>query len=78
MQLTVSEDIVLSASLSEAEVRLTLALALFRDERITLAQAARLSGVDRLTFQHHLASRHIPLHYGEEEFAGDLRTLETL
>ncbi len=78
MQLNLSDDIVLSASLSEAEMRLALALALFREDRITLAQGARLSDIDRLTFQHHLAARQIPIHYGPDEFAEDLQTLNTL
>jgi predicted HTH domain antitoxin len=78
MQLTLSDDIVLSANLSEADMRLALALALFQEDRITLAQAARLCGLDRIAFQHRLAARRIPIHYGEEELAGDLRTLESL
>ncbi|HEY2344180.1 MAG TPA: UPF0175 family protein [Chthoniobacteraceae bacterium] len=76
MQLTLSDDIVLSANLSEADMRLALALALFQEERITLAQAARLCDLDRLAFQHRLAARRIPLHYGEEELANDMRTIE--
>jgi predicted HTH domain antitoxin len=78
MQLTLSDDIVLSANLSEADMRLALALALFQDDRITLAQGARLSGLDRLAFQHQLAARKIALHYGEEELASDLRTIEAV
>jgi predicted HTH domain antitoxin len=78
MQLDLSDDVVLSADLSEADMRLTLAAALFQENRITLAQAARLSGLDQIAFQHQLASRKIPIHYGEEELANDLRTIERL
>jgi predicted HTH domain antitoxin len=78
MQLTLIDNIVLSANLSEADMRLALAIGLFQEDRITLAQAARLCGMDRLAFQHQLAARQIPIHYGEEELAADLRTIESL
>ncbi len=40
-----------------------------------LVQATRLAEMDRLSFQHLLASRGIPVHYGEAGYAEDLRTL---
>jgi predicted HTH domain antitoxin len=51
---------------------------LFREERLTLAQASRLADIDQLTFQSVLADREIPVHYGVEEFREDLRTLDDL
>lgn len=78
MQLTLDDDIVLSANLSEADMLLALALALFQEDRLTLAQAAHLSGLDRLAFQRQLAARQIQIHYGEEDFAEDLRTIDSL
>ena len=52
-----------------------LAVALFQQERLTLAQASRLAEMSQLAFQALLAERHIPIHYGVEEFREDLRTL---
>jgi predicted HTH domain antitoxin len=78
MHLTLSDDVVLSANLSEADLRLALALALFQDGRITLAQGARLASLDRLAFQHQLAARKLQIHYGEEELDSDMRTIESL
>lgn len=75
MQLTLEDDLVHSARLTESEARLALALSLFAEERLTLAQSARLAGLDRFAFQRELAARQIPLHYGEEELAGDLAVL---
>jgi predicted HTH domain antitoxin len=48
------------------------ALALFREEKLTLGQAARLAGLPQLDFQRLLASREIPLHYGPEAMEQDL------
>ena len=78
MQLTLSDDIVLSANLSESEMRLALALALFQQDRITLAQGARLAQLDRIAFQRQLAAHKISIHYGEDELAADLRTIDSL
>jgi predicted HTH domain antitoxin len=77
MQLTISDEIVHSSRLSEEEVRRELAVALFQQDRITLAQAASLAGFALLAFQHLLASRRIPLHYGVAEFEEDIASLES-
>ena len=78
MHLRLSDDVVLAANLSEADLRLALALALFQDGRITLAQGARLASLDRLAFQQQLAARKLQIHYGEEELNSDMRTIESL
>jgi predicted HTH domain antitoxin len=52
-----------------------LALTLFQQERLTLAQASHLAGMSQLEFQALLAQRQIPIHYGIEEFREDLETL---
>ena len=75
MTLTISDDIVQSARLTEEEAKLEIAFRLFSLDRLTLAQASRLAEIDRLEFQHLLASRNIPLHYGEKELAEDMENL---
>lgn len=77
MTLTLDDDVLHAASLSVEQLRSELAIALFQGNRLTLAQAARLAETDRLTFQHLLASRGIPLHYTAEDWAEDLRTLSS-
>ncbi len=78
MTVTISDELVQSSRLSQAEILQTLAVALFAEEKLTLAQAARLAGIDRLRFQHLLASRRIPLHYDVADYEEDLRTIATL
>jgi predicted HTH domain antitoxin len=78
MPVTISDDVLAAAHLSEPELRLEVAVALFREERLTLAQASRLAEVDQLAFQSVLADREIPIHYGIEEFHEDLRTIDTI
>jgi predicted HTH domain antitoxin len=78
MSLDIPDDLLHAARLTEQEALKELAVALFAQERLTLAQAARLAGLDRLTFQHLLAARRIPVHYDVAEFEADLETLRSL
>jgi predicted HTH domain antitoxin len=78
MPVTLSDDVLAAAHLSEPELRLELAVALFREDRLTLAQASRLAEVDQFAFQSVLADREVPIHYGIEEFHEDLRTIDTI
>ena len=65
----------MQAGLSSDELRLKVALLLFQEERLTLGQASQLAGLHQVEFQKELANREIPIHYGEEDLARDLRTL---
>ncbi len=78
MPVTIPDTVLAAAHLSEAELRRELAVALFREERLTLGQASRLAEMDQFAFQSLLADRQISLHYGVEEFDEDLRTIERL
>lgn len=75
MSVLIPDDVLQAARMSEAELRQELALLLFERERLTLAQAARFAAMDRLRFQHLLASRGASPHYDVEDFEQDLRTL---
>lgn len=78
MSVTIPDEVLESAHMDENELRQELAILLFQKSRLTLAQAARLAGFDRLRFQHLLAGRGIPVHYDVEDFESDLETLRSL
>src|ERR1022692_3079799 len=75
MPVTISDEVLTAAHISEPELKQELALTLFQQERLTLAQASRLAEMSQLAFQALLAERQIPIHYGIQEFREDLRTL---
>jgi predicted HTH domain antitoxin len=75
MPVTIPDEVLAAVHLSEPELKRELALTLFQQERLTLAQASRLAEMTQLAFQALLADRQIPIHYGIEEFREDLRTL---
>jgi predicted HTH domain antitoxin len=76
MPVTIADDVLAAAHLTEPELRRELAVALFREERLTLGQASRLAEMSQGAFQSLLADRQISIHYGIEEFREDLRTVE--
>lgn len=78
MSVTIPDEVLEAAHMDESELRQELAVALFQRSRLTLAQAARLADLDRLRFQHLLASRDIEVHYDLEDFESDLETLHSL
>jgi predicted HTH domain antitoxin len=78
MSLVISDADVRATGLSEAELRVELAVALFQSERLTLARASRLSGMSRLEFQRLLAGRRIAVHYTQAELDEDVQTLADL
>ena len=75
MPVTISDDVLSAAHISEPELKQELALTLFQQERLTLAQASRVAEMSQLAFQALMAERQIPIHYGVDEFREDLRTL---
>ena len=75
MAITIADEVLAAAHMNEVELKRELALALFQQERLTLAQASRLAEMSQLEFQALLADRHIPVHYGVQEFREDIRGL---
>jgi len=78
MPVTIPDEVLAAAHISEPELKRELAVALFRQERLTLAQASRWAEVTQLAFQALLAEREIPIHYGPDEFRVDVRTVRTM
>ena len=58
------------------ELSQEIAVLLFQKEKLTLSQASRLAAMNRLPFQHLLASRGIPIHYDTAGFEADLKILK--
>ena len=78
MPVAIPDSVLAAAHLTEPEFRRELAVALFREEHLTLGQAGRLADTDQFAFLSILADREIPVHYGVEEFREGLRTIDAL
>lgn len=75
MPLTIDDEILRKAGMSAFELQLEIAVHLFSSERLTLGQASAIAGLTQIEFQHELAKRRIPPHYGVHELEEDLSTL---
>jgi len=78
MSVVIPDEILTITRMTEAEMRQEIAVMLFEREKLTLAQASRFARMHRVAFQHLLASRQIPVHYGIEDLEQDIQTLQEM
>jgi predicted HTH domain antitoxin len=78
MSLIISDEILESIGLSETELLQEIAIALFREKKLSIGRASHLVGMNLLEFRRLLASRQISVGYGIDELNEDLRVLEQL
>lgn len=76
MSLIIPNEFLQTAHISEADLKLEIAIVLFQQEKIKLGTASQFAEVNQLEFQRILGRRQIPIHYGIEEFRQDLKILE--
>lgn len=76
--LTISDNWLQSAKLTEAEVRTELALSLLESGRITFEQAQELAEMETFNFLELLRQRGIELTYDVSDFEQDIQTLKRL
>jgi predicted HTH domain antitoxin len=78
MSVLIPDEIFQATHMSEDEMLQEMAILLFQKEKLTLGQASKLAKMSQLQFQHLLASRDVPIHYGIEDFEQDLKTLREM
>lgn len=78
MSVIIPDDILQSARMSEAELKLEIAIMLFQKDKISIGKARHLAGMNLLEFQREIARRGICIHYDVEEFEEDIKTLRGL
>lgn len=78
MSVVIPDDILQSARMSEAQLKLEIAIMLFQQDKISIGKARRLAGINLLEFQHEIARRGICIHYDVEEFEEDIKTLQEM
>jgi predicted HTH domain antitoxin len=75
VRISIPDDVVNAAQVSEAEMRLELAIALYRAQKVTLGQASKVAGVPQAAFLEELGRRKVPVNYGVDDLEADLTTL---
>ena len=64
--------------ISTEEAALHLAIGLFRDDKVTLGQAAAVAGISQPNFLQELGKRKIPVHYGVEDLDEDIASVKSM
>ena len=75
--ITIPDAVMASAQMSEKELKQEIAIMLYQQSKLTLAQARRFANIDRLEFKHLLASRKISL-YDVADYREDIETLKSM
>jgi predicted HTH domain antitoxin len=75
--ITIPDSALEAAQMSASELKQEVALMLYQQSRLTLAQARRLAEMERAEFQQLLANRKIPI-YDVPEFEKDLENLKAM
>lgn len=75
MGMLIDDDVLHAARMSEPELKLEVAVLLYRRERLTLGQAARLAGISQARMRLALAAQGVAPHYGVHEFTEDIKTV---
>jgi predicted HTH domain antitoxin len=76
--LEVSQDVLDSARLTPAELRVEMAVHLYAEGRLSVGKARELAGLTLWEFRQLLASRRIPPHCDEADLDEDVVTLREM
>lgn len=78
MQVELSDAVLAGTDLTPDQVRLEVAVALYRDRKVSMGRAAQLAGLTRIPFQRELAKRGVTVDYAVDDLHADLKTLRAL
>lgn len=78
MSINIPDEILSATRMTESEMKQEIAVMLFQKEKLTLAQASRFAQMNRVAFQHLLASRQIPVHYNVQDLEEDITNLREM
>ena len=78
MSVVIPDDILESTKMSEDELKLEIAIMLYKQGKISSGKARRWTGVTVIEFQHELAKRGLCINYDVEDFETDVKTLQSM
>jgi predicted HTH domain antitoxin len=78
MSIVIPEEILKAAETNEEELKIELALLLYKQNKISSGKVRDWLGLTVLQFQHELAKRNLSLNYDVEELNQDVENLKSL
>lgn len=78
MSVVIPDDILQSTKMTEDELRLEIAIMLYKQEKISSGKARAWTGLTVIEFQHELAKRGLYINYDVEDLQADVKTLQSM
>ena len=78
MSIVIPEDIFQATKMTEDELRLEIAIMLYKQEKISSVKARAWTELTVIKFQHELAKRGLCLNYDVEDLRADIKTLQSM
>ncbi len=78
MTLTIPDDILTAAKISEEELKLEIAIMLYQQKKLSTGKARHLAGMNLIEFQKELSRRRICINYDVEDLQVDIENLKEL
>ncbi|MEM9008126.1 MAG: UPF0175 family protein [Cyanobacteria bacterium P01_F01_bin.86] len=78
MSIVIPKDIVQASRMTEAELKLEIAIMLYAQQKISSGKVRAWTGLTVLEFQHELAKRKLFINYDADDFDADVKTLHSL
>jgi predicted HTH domain antitoxin len=78
MSVVIPDDILRATKMSEDELKLEIAIMLYKQEKISSGKARAWTGLTTIEFQHELAKRGLCINYDVEDLQADVRTLQSM
>jgi predicted HTH domain antitoxin len=78
MSFVIPDDILQAAKMTEDELRLEVAILLYKQNKISSGKAHGWTGLTVIDFQHELARRGLCINYDVQDFQADVKTLQSM
>ncbi|NER38344.1 MAG: UPF0175 family protein [Oscillatoria sp. SIO1A7] len=78
MSILIPDYIIRATRMTEDELKLAIAIALYKQEKISSGKARAWTGLQVIEFQHELAKRGLCINYDVEDFQADVKTLQSM
>jgi predicted HTH domain antitoxin len=78
MAVLIPDDIFRATRMTEDELKLEIAIMLYKQEKISSGKARAWTGLTVIGFQHELAKRGFFINYDVKDFETDVKTLQSM
>ncbi|MEQ8757327.1 MAG: UPF0175 family protein [Coleofasciculus sp. G1-WW12-02] len=78
MSLVIPNDILQASKMTEDELKLEIAIMLYKQEKISSGKVRAWTGLSVIEFQHELGKRGLCINYDVEDFQSDIQTLQSM